>query len=173
MSLERKQNNTPEVSSTRQTEKEAIPQVAESFQAYLREHIRQATRLVMEEIMREELTAFLGVPWGASTPERKGYRNGYYQRDLATTSGLIEDLQVPRDRAGEFHSQACERYSRYEPQIAEGLTQMYVSGTSTAKVGEVTQTLMGVAPSSSAVSRLNQSLTEQYEGWRKRTLRER
>jgi putative transposase len=43
-------------------------------------------------------------------------------------------------------------------------------GVSTHKVGEVAQTLMGVAPSASAVSRLNQSLTEQFETWRKRPL---
>lgn len=47
---------------------------------------------------------------------------------------------------------------------------MFVSGTSTHKVGEVAQTLMGVAPSASAVSRLNHTLTEQFEAWRCRTL---
>ncbi|GHO56040.1 hypothetical protein KSB_45150 [Ktedonobacter robiniae] len=77
---------------------------------------------------------------------------------------------MPRDREGAFHTQVFERYQRYEPQIAEGLTQMFVSGTSTHKVGEVAQTLMGVAPSASAVSRLNQSLTEQFEKWRERLL---
>jgi len=77
---------------------------------------------------------------------------------------------VPRDREGQFHTQAFERYSRYEPQIAEGLTQMFVAGTSTHKVGEVAQTLMGVAPSASTISRLNQSLTQQFEAWRQRPL---
>jgi len=47
---------------------------------------------------------------------------------------------------------------------------MFVAGVSTQKVGEVAQTLMGVAPSASAVSRLNQSLTEQFETWRERPL---
>jgi putative transposase len=42
----------------------------------------------------------------------------------------------------------------------------------TQKVGEVTQTLMGVAPSASSVSRLNQTLTEQFEAWRERRLQE-
>lgn len=37
-------------------------------------------------------------------------------------------------------------------------------------MGEVTQTLMGVAPSASTVSRLNQNLTEQFETWRERPL---
>ncbi len=130
----------------------------ENFHQYLRAEIRDATRTVMEEIMREELSQFLGAAWGESTAHRKGYRNGFYTRDLMTTAGPIEDLTVPRDRAGEFHTQAFEQYSRYEPQVAEGLTQMFVTGTSTHKVREVAQKLMGVTPSASAVSRLNQSL---------------
>src|SRR6202171_876143 len=47
---------------------------------------------------------------------------------------------------------------------------MFVSGTSTQKVGKVAEKLLGVAPSASAVSRLNQTLTEQYEAWRERRL---
>jgi transposase-like protein len=72
----------------------------------------------MEEIMREELSHFLGAEWGESTTERQGYRNGFYTRDLMTTAGPIEELQVPRDREGAFHTQAFERYRRYEPQVA-------------------------------------------------------
>ena len=49
---------------------------------------------------------------------------------------------------------------------------MFVSGTSTHKVGDVTETLLGVAPSTSAVSRLNHSLTQQFEFWRVRPLPE-
>jgi len=74
------------------------------------------------------------------------------------------------DREGAFHSQVFERYNRYEPEVAEALTQMFVNGVSTHKVGEIAATLTGVAPSASAVSRLNQTLTEQYEAWRKRPL---
>lgn len=67
-----------------------------------------------------------------------------------------------------FQTQAFECSSRYEPQVAKGLTQMFVAGVSTQKVGDVAQTLIGVAPSASTVSRLNQTLTEQFEVWRKR-----
>ena len=88
-------------------------------------------RVVLEGVMREELEALIGVGWGESSPKRKGYRNGFYARDLATTSGRIEDLQVPRDREGQFHTQVFERYRRYEPQVAQGLTEMFVAGTST------------------------------------------
>jgi len=160
-------STSPEATSTVSS---AEPLKPETFHQYLRAEIRHATRLVMEEIMCEELSGFLGAKWGECTPERKGYRNGFYTRDLMTTSGPIEDLNVPRDRAGEFHTQAFGQYRRYEPQVAEGLTQMFVAGTSTHKVGDVAQTLMGVAPSASAVSRLNQTLTQQFEAWRERPL---
>jgi len=142
----------------------------QAFHEHLRALTRNAVRVVIEEVMREELEQFLGAAWGESTAERKGYRNGTYTRDLATSSGPIENLHVPRDREGAFHTQTFDRYSRYEPQVAEGLTQMFVAGVSTQKVGEVAQTLIGVAPSSSAVSRLNHTLTEQFERWRERSL---
>ncbi|HEU5227262.1 MAG TPA: IS256 family transposase [Ktedonobacteraceae bacterium] len=144
----------------------------QNFHEHLRALTRQAVRVVIEEVMREELTQFLGAAWGESTPERKGHRNGTYTRDLATSSGPMEDLHVPRDREGNFHTQVFERYSRYEPEVAEGLTQMFVAGVSTEKVGEVAQTLIGVSPSASTVSRLNQTLTEQFETWRERRLHE-
>jgi putative transposase len=74
------------------------------------------------------------------------------------------------DREGEFHTQVFERDLRYEPEVAQALTQMFVSGTSTHHVGKVAEKLMGVAKSASAVSRLNQTLIEHYEAWRERPL---
>ena len=143
------------------TMKAGVPGLPEpqEFHYHLRELIRGATRVVMEEIMQEELKQFLQAEWGESTPTRQGYRNGSYTRDLVTATGRIEDLTVPRDREGQFQTQAFERYSSYEPQVAAALTEMFVSGTSTHKVGEVTKTLLGVAPSASTISRLNQTLT--------------
>ena len=142
------------------------------FHQYLRTLAQSAVRVVIETVMREELDQFIGAGWGECSPKRKGYRNGYYTRDLVTSTGRLQDINVPRDREGQFHTQAFERYSRYEPHIAEGLTHMFVAGTSTHKVGEVAQTLMGVAPSASTISRLNQTLTQQFDTWRQRSLQE-
>jgi putative transposase len=50
------------------------------------------------------------------------------------------------------------------------LRQMFVAGVSTAKVGEVAEQLIGVAPSKSAVSRLNSDLYSQFKVWRERPL---
>ena len=77
--------------------------------------------------MREELEQCIGASWGECTPSRRGYRNGSSTRDLVTPTGRIADLKVPRDREGEFHTQVFERYNRYEPEVAEALTQMDVA----------------------------------------------
>ncbi len=172
MPVSKKQRTTsPPVVSTPESSSPVMLEQQE-FHQYLRTLAQSAVRTVIEAVMIEELDAFIGVAWGECSPKRKGYRNGHYRRDLATSTGRIEDVKVPRDREGQFHTQAFERYSRYEPHIAEGLTQMFVAGTSTHKVGEVAQTLLGVAPSASTISRLNQSLIHQFETWRQRPLQE-
>ena len=122
----------------------------QEFRHHMRNLAVSAMRVLIEDVMREELEKCVGAAWGECTPERKGYRNGYDTRDLVTKTGRIEDLSVPRDREGQFQTQVFERYGRYEPEIAEALTEMFVSGTSTHKVGKVAQTLMGVAPRESS-----------------------
>jgi putative transposase len=170
MPVHRKKKTTPPAPDSMQEQRTPALPEQQTFQQYVRELARAGIRVVLEGVMREELDALIGVGWGESSPNRKGYRNGSYTRDLVTASGRIEDLKVPRDREGQFHTQIFERYRRYEPHIAEGLTQMFVAGTSTHKIGEVAQTLLEVAPSASTISRLNQSLTQQFEEWRQRPL---
>ncbi len=167
-----KKDTTPTPPGSTQEQTTPVLPDQQTFQQYLRELARAALRVVLEGVMCEELDALIGVGWGESSPKRKGYRNGSYTRDLVTSSGRIQEIKVPRDREGQFHTQVFDRYRRYEPHIAEGLTQMFVAGTSTHKVGEVAQTLMGVAPSASTISRLNQSLTQQFDTWRQRPLQE-
>lgn len=63
MSVHKKQHITLPNPAETQAPLEAVLPGPESFHDYLRGEIRQATRLVMEEIMREELTQFLGAKW--------------------------------------------------------------------------------------------------------------
>jgi transposase-like protein len=111
--------NTP--GSTQERTAPALPDPY-AFQQYLRELARGAIRVVLEDMMREELDTLIGVSWGESSPKRKGYRNGFYHRDPVTASGRIENLQVPRDREGQFHTQAFDRYRRFEPHIARSVS---------------------------------------------------
>ncbi len=170
MPVSKKKRTTPENAPSMSEQPSLQMPEQQEFHQHLRALAQSAVRTVLEIVMREELDAFIGAAWGECSPKRKGYRNGSYTRDLVTSTGRLENITVPRDRAGQFHTQAFERSSRYEPHIAEGLTQMFVAGTSTHKVGEVAQTLMGGAPSASTISRLNQTLAQQCEAWRERAL---
>jgi transposase-like protein len=66
--------------STQEQSAPALPDQDE-FRQHLRELARDAIRVVLEDVMREELDALIGVGWGESSPKRKGYRNGSYQRE--------------------------------------------------------------------------------------------
>jgi putative transposase len=68
----------------------------EEFRQYLRRLAVSAVQVLIEQVMREELEQCIGASWGECTPHRRGYRNGYYSRDLLTSTGRIEDLKVPR-----------------------------------------------------------------------------
>jgi putative transposase len=88
------------------------------FPQHVHRLAQSAVRIVTEAVMREELDAFIGAAWGESTPKRKGCRYVTYTRDLVPSTGRLVDIKMPRDREGHFHTQAFERYNRYEPHIA-------------------------------------------------------
>jgi hypothetical protein len=138
--------NTPD--STQGQSAPTLPEQDE-FRQHLRELARGAIRTMLEDVMREELDALIGAGWGRAAPHAKAIATAPTPVSLLTTSGRLEDLQVPRDREGQFRTQVFERYRGSEPQVAQGLTEMFVAGASTHKAGEVAQTLLGVAPSGS------------------------
>ena len=84
----------------------------QEFHQHLRALAQSAVKQVIETVMIEELDALIGAAWGECSPKRKGYRNASYTRDLITSTGKLEDVKVPRDREGQFHTQAFERYQR-------------------------------------------------------------
>ncbi len=87
MPVDKPQHTTlPPTATT--TESSATHEVGKlAFHQQLRAHIRAAVQVVMEEIMCEELTQFVGAQWGESTPNRKGYRNGSYTRESSDRLG--------------------------------------------------------------------------------------
>jgi len=66
------------------------------------------------------------------TEERKGYRNGSYERDLITRAGSIT-LRVPCFRDGSFSTELFARYQRSEQALVVTLMEMVVNGVSTRK----------------------------------------
>lgn len=102
----KKQENMQQSSTSHPLSLEASFSDPKAFVAHLREEIRQATHVVMEEIMCEELTHFVGAQWGESTPTRTGYRNGYFTRDLQRVcrKASIRDDREPSGQPSVYSS---------------------------------------------------------------------
>jgi len=141
-----------------------------TIQELLQERMRLAIRHTLVTILEEEVNEFIQAALYQRTPERRDYRNGYYMRDLVTTVGEVEDLEVPRTRKG-FRTQLFERYHRRQEDLDESICEMFVQGISTAQVGEVVEALIGNHPSPSTVSRVFHSLEEEFEQWKTRPLK--
>lgn len=133
--------------------------------------LREVVRAVMQEMLEAEMNEALGAQKGERTPERLGYRSGYYGRTLITRVGKLE-LRVPQDREGRFSTELFERYQRSERALVATQAEMYVQGVSTRKVKAITEELCGHAFSASAISAINQRLDESLAAFAGRPLAE-
>jgi putative transposase len=135
--------------------------------------VRQGVKVVLEEVLQEEMTQHLEAGYRELTPTRRGERNGHYQRNLLTPAGKIERLEVPRDREGEFVTEVFERYKRMTGDVEEAVLEMYLSGISVRKIAGVTDALSKVRVGKDAVSRIARRLEEEQREWRERSLEEK
>jgi len=135
------------------------------------EGLREVIRAVMQEVLETEMEEALRAAKGERTPDRLGYRSGYYGRTLITRVGKLE-LRVPQDRAGRFSTELFERYQRSERALVATLAEMYVQGVSTRKVKAITEELCGHAFSASAISAINKRLDESLKAFAERPLAE-
>lgn len=153
-----KKNNTPTLAERQAT-----------IHELLQEKMRLAIQKTLITVIEEEVENFVQAALYQRTPSRKDYRNGYYERDLVTTMGEIEDLPVPRTRGG-FHTELFERYQRRQAELDDAICDMFVKGVSTTGVGEIIEALTDTHPSPSTVSRVFHSLEEEFAGWKQRQL---
>ena len=126
----------------------------------------------IQQVLEEELTAFLNAEPYTRTEERRGYRNGYKPRTLKTRVGRL-DLMVPKDREGLFQTELFEKYQRNEKALVLAIIEMYVQGVSTRKVKKITEELCGLEISKSQVSTLAKGLDKEVQKWRMRPLTKR
>ncbi|MFB6232068.1 MAG: transposase [Salinibacter sp.] len=126
---------------------------------------------VMNEILQAEMTEHLGAEPGEQTDDRRGYRNGSYERQLTTRIGSLK-LEVPRDREGTFQTKLFERYQRSEKALVTTLMQMVLQGVSTRRIKKITTELCGREFSRQTVSNLVERLDEQVRAWADRPLEE-
>jgi putative transposase len=133
--------------------------------------LRGLIQQVVQQVLEAEMDETVGAQKSERTPERIGYRSGYYGRTLMTRVGKLE-LRVPQDRQGRFRTEVFERYQRSEKALVGALAEIYVQGVSTRKVKNITEELCGHEFSASTISRINQSLDEELEKFASRQLEE-
>ena len=134
--------------------------------------LRDLVEWLVQEMLEMEFTEHLGAGHYERTPTRRGYRNGYRERQLRTRVGTLT-LRVPRDREGKFSTRLFERCQRSEKALILALQEAYVEGVSTRKVSRITEKLCGTEFSKDQVSRMAQALDKELDRWRGRRLGKR
>ncbi len=128
--------------------------------------------------MEAELDSALGAKTSQRVGEqRQGYRHGYRERTLTTSTGPTT-FAMPRARVSnaaggrrEWQSQTVRRYERRSERVDEGIVGLYLGGVNTRRIrGALAPLLKGAPLSKDAVSRLVGRLKEDFERWQQRDL---
>ena len=135
----------------------------------INERILGMVRTILESSLDSELLEQLQASPYQRTEVRKGYRNGYYERDLYSQYGVIKSLRVPRSREG-YSSQIIPHYQRNLMRVNQMVRNMFLAGVSTRRVGEVLSNLWEREISAQTVSRICQSLDREVAAYHRRTL---
>ena len=140
----------------------------------LEEVMRLSARLVLQQVLEEEVTAWLGRGWNSRCEaERAGQRNGFSDVTVKTTAGPIS-LKRPklRNTAEAFASQLLGRgVVRSEP-LEALVISAWVRGLSDRDIEALLAEALGpeAALSRSTASRICARLRDDFEAFRRRDL---
>jgi len=96
-------------------------------------------------------------------------RNGYSAKTIKSEFGEVE-IQVPRDRKGEFKPQIIPRYQRDVSGIEEKVIALYARGMSTRDISEQIEELYGFSLSTEMVSKITDRIAPEIKEWQQRPL---
>ena len=139
---------------------------------YLKEndvHIKDGTDV--NSIMRDMMSIILEGTLDAEMNEELGYsrydyknketdnsRNGYSKKTMHTSYGDME-IDVPRDRNGEFEPQVIKKYQNTITQdMEEKIISMYAKGMTTADIESHMRDLYDIEISDSTISRITDKI---------------
>lgn len=132
--------------------------------------IRDAVRLMLQELIEVEATEVIGAKPYERTETRVNERNGHRPRLLATQAGDIE-LKIPKLSHGSFFPSLLEPRRRIDQALYAVVMQAYVDGVSTRSVDDLVQALgIDSGISKSQVSRICGRLDVQVDAFRNRPL---
>jgi len=132
--------------------------------------LKDLTRRLVERALEGEMTEHLG--YEKRAPEGKGTgnsRNGKTKKSVKTDAGEI-DIEVPRDRAGEFEPQLVKKRQRRLPGFDDKVIALYARGMTTREIQGGLQEIYGVDVSPTLISNVTDSVLEDVKAWQSRPL---
>ncbi len=107
------------------------------------ERLRALLKHLMQGALEEEQLELLAASRYRRVELRRGYRNGYYERDLVTQLGVVQGIRVPRARGLRSEHRVFARYQRRQREVNDVIRDVFLRGVSTREVGRVLGAMLG------------------------------
>ncbi|MHC4363555.1 MAG: IS256 family transposase [Planctomycetota bacterium] len=104
--------------------------VWEDIESYL----KLSGKRLLEESLKVEQQHLVGAGHYERSSQRRGYRNGYYTRQVIWKLGVLSDVLIPRRRSGVYESAILERYKRFGGRFDRHVLKMFTLGLATRRV---------------------------------------
>lgn len=148
----------------------------------LEQLVKAGARKMLQNALEAEVDEFLGRQRYERTDDKRGYRNGHLPaRTIGVGMGAVE-IRLPRVSdvppevsPGGFQSEIVARYQRRSRTQERLLARLYLEGLASGDFEPVFRALVGetAALSPSSILKLKADWQQEYEAWKKRSLRGR
>lgn len=128
---------------------------------------------ILENGLEAELDDELGYSkYDYRNKDTDNSRNGHSTKTMKTSFGEI-DIDVPRDRKGEFEPQLVKKQqTSLSGDIEEKILSMYAKGMTTRDIDAHIREIYGLEVSDSTVSRITDKILPVVKEWQQRPLEE-
>lgn len=127
---------------------------------------------VIQSMLEEEMKEHLGhEKYEYSKENKTNYRNGTSTKKVKSNLGKLE-IQIPRDRNGEFEPIIVPKHSRDISNIEHQILNLYSMGTSTREISNYIEEMYGFSVSAEMVSNITDKIIPEMEEWKTRRLEE-
>ena len=135
--------------------------------------MRDMMSVILEGALDEELDQELGYSkYDYRNKETDNSRNGHSQKTMHTSYGDME-IDIPRDRKGEFEPQIIKKYQNTVTQdMEEKIISMYAKGMTTGDIESHMRELYDIDISDSTISRITDKILPIVKEWQERPLEE-
>lgn len=135
--------------------------------------MRDMMSIILEGALDEELDEELGYSrYDYRNKDTDNSRNGHSKKTMHTSYGDME-LDIPRDRKGEFEPQIIKKYQNTVTQdMEEKIISMYAKGMTTADIESHMRELYDIDISDSTISRITDKILPIVKEWQERPLEE-